>query len=92
METFNENPFAKDTPVTVFSTGSQGDGWFEDNCVKCIKNENCELLKKMFDSTDSLYCVIPLWVAKKIGVDYDPLYQQGGLHKCREFRTGNEPF
>lgn len=36
---------------------------------------------------------IPLWVAKEIGVRYDPLYQTGRLHsQCRKFRTGDEPF
>ena len=100
MEVFNDNPFAKDTPVTPFSNGTEAQSWHECNCDKCIKYEN------QSESEEKAKCklayhidygfvlgTIPLWVAKEIGVRYDPLYQTGRLHsQCREFRTGDEPF
>lgn len=91
-EIFIENPFAKGTPVTIFGSGSQADDWFENNCEKCKNIKSCQLRKKILESNDGLYCVIPLWVAKRLGIDYDPLYQQGELHQCQELNTGEEPF
>lgn len=40
MEVFNDNPFAKDTPVTPFSNGTEAQSWHECNCDKSIKYEN----------------------------------------------------
>lgn len=100
MGTFNENPFAKDTPVTPFSNGTEAQSWHECNCDKCIKYENQseseeEAKCKLAYHVDMGFVLgtIPLWVAKDIGVRYDPMYQTGRLHsQCREFRTGDEPF
>lgn len=93
MSDFCENPFCKDTPVMIFSNGSEADGWFYSNCDKCIKNYNCELRHAMLNSLHDFYCVVPLHIAKRIGIDYNPLYQQGSVEvQCREYRQGDEPF
>lgn len=39
MDVFNDNPFAKDTPVTPFSNGTEAQSWHQCNCDKCIKYE-----------------------------------------------------
>lgn len=93
MKEFNENPFMATTPVCVFSNGTDADDWFSTNCNKCTKQNKCGLEKSMLDSTDSFYCIVPLHIAKRIGIKYDALYQQGQLYKnCKELRIGNEPF
>ena len=100
MEEFNENPFKKDTPVKPFSNCVDAENWKENNCYRCINYESestCEneAKCKMAYYLDLGYIegTIPLWVAKEIGVAYNPLYQTGKLDtRCRGFRTGNEPF
>jgi hypothetical protein len=100
MAEFNENPFAKNTPVTPFSNGTEAECWHERNCDKCIKYENksqCEEDAKCkpayFLDLGFTLGTIPLWVAKEIGAKYDPLYQTVHLYsQCSEFRTGDEPF
>lgn len=92
-EEFNENPFMATTPVCVFSNGTDADSWFQQNCSNCINQNKCELERIMLETDDPFYCVIPLHIAKRIGVKYNPLYQQGTLYPaCSEKRTGNEPF
>ena len=100
MQEFNENPFKKDTPVTPFSNGSEFEYWRDNNCAECInyedESESEEKAKGklayhldygMIDGT------IPLWVAKGIGCDYNPLYQACDLwSSCIKKRKGDEPF
>lgn len=98
MSEFNENPFKKDTPVRCFSNGTEADIWQCNNCDKCIKNEteskteeeaNCKL--SFYLSLGWIEGTIPLWVAKDIGCEYDPLY--GYVHlsnRCRERRLESE--
>lgn len=38
-----DNPFDKDTQVTIFSNGSMADDWALRNCNECNK-KNCDLL------------------------------------------------
>ena len=100
MKTFNENPFAKDTPVHPFSNGTEFMIWTENNCDCCCKinrtlteseNKGCEL--EMHLGVGTITGEIPLWVAKEIGCKYNPMYGYVDLDKeCREFRTGDEPF
>lgn len=100
MSEFNENPFLKDTPIIPFSNGSEFENWQHNNCHNCIKYEDesnneesakCKLAFHLDFGTIS--GTIPLWVAKDIGCDYNPLYQTCNLSKkCREKRKGDEPF
>lgn len=93
MSDFYENPFYHDTPVTIFTSGSEADDWFHRNCDKCVYNDKCGLQKAMLNSLHDFYCVVPLHIAKRIGIDYNPLYQQGLVGvQCREYRQGDEPF
>lgn len=97
---FNENPFAKDTPVIPFSNGTSAMIWQEHNCFKCIKYEGdrksedeakCKLAYNL--DLGFILGTIELWVAKEIGCEYVPLYQSCKLDgECRQFRTGDEPF
>ena len=88
----NENPFLKDTPVTIFTQGSEANDWFRRNCGKCVHKVDCELYKAMLNS-DGFYCTVPLHIAKRIGINYNPLYLQGTPHsRCSEFDNGNNPF
>mgnify|MGYP000622914857 CR=1 FL=1 len=70
---WNNRPFEKDTPVRTFGSGSELATWDAENCDRCIKHEECELC----DAITAAYLGdgrIPLWVAKQIGCQYDPLY------------------
>lgn len=99
MKDFNENPFKKDTPVRPFSNGSEAMEWHDRNCEKCLlyddeaeseETAKCKLafhLDYGFVSSE-----IPIWVAKEIGCDYNPLYGTIKLGNCMEKKTGNEPF
>lgn len=98
VEDFNENPFHRDTKVMIFSSGTEFDDWARRNCDKCLRrnaffDSACPMYDAMMHSTDDYYCRIPLYLAKMIGIKYDPLYQQGqvGL-SCREFYDGQQPF
>lgn len=87
MKEFNENPFKKDTQVSVFSNASQAEDWQENNCEKCAKNSKClmevELAKGWIRST------IELWAAKEIGAKYDALNLKVELNsKCQCFDDG----
>ena len=46
MRDFCENPFLKDTPVLIFSQGSEGDDWMLRNCDKCKNRQNAIRLKQ----------------------------------------------
>ena len=82
MKKFNENPFKKTTPVRPFSNGSEFMDWHGRNCDKCIYYENestspedarCELAYCM-DVAAGITGEVPLWVAREVGCDYNPLY------------------
>lgn len=100
MKEFNENPFLKDTEVIPFSNGSMAESYHSHNCGKCVNyesesaNENeakCKLAYNL--DLGFIKGTIPLWVAKEMGCEYNPLYGTVQLHsKCREFRDGTEPF
>jgi len=100
MEEFNENPFKKDTPITPFSNGTAAANWRAKNCEKCINYENeskteeeakCKLAFHL--DLGTIIGTIPLWAAKEIGCEYNPLYGYCKLSgRCRKYRTGDEPF
>lgn len=100
MAEFNENPFAKNTPVTPFSNSCEFECWKDLNCDLCVNYENeskseeaakCKLAFHLDFGTIS--GSIPLWVAKEIGCNYDPLYQTCSLQPiCRKRRKGDNPF
>jgi hypothetical protein len=100
MKEFNETPFKKDTPVVPFSNGTEFMSWQFANCEQCINYESvstneesakCKLAFHLDFGTIS--GDIPLWVAKGIGCDYDPLYGTVKLvNSCLKKRNGNEPF
>lgn len=93
MSDFCENPFLKDTPVTIFTSSSEADDWFHRNCDRCVSKDKCDLLHSMLNPLHDFYCVVPLHIAKRIGIKYNPLYQQGSVGvQCREYRNGNDPF
>lgn len=89
MKEFNENPFAKNTPVVPFSNSVNADIWSESNCHKCLKYE-CKSKKESEAGCKLAFYIdlgqvegnIPLWVAKEIGCIYtSPLYQLIELSK-----------
>lgn len=91
MNTFNKNPFKKDTPVTPFSNATQYMVWHENNCADCAFYESesesedkakCKLAYHIDIGT--VIGTIPLWVAKEIGCSYDALYQFCDLGHCRK--------
>jgi hypothetical protein len=97
MKEFNENPFKKDTPVLPFSNGTEAEGWMHQNCDKCYKYETesksertakCKLSYHL--SLGFIKGNIPLWVAKEIGCEYDPLYHVTLMNNCRERRGEHE--
>ena len=61
-----------------------------ENCDRCSKHDECELC----DAFMAAYIGdgrVPLWVAKRIGFLYDPLYLSASLEStCRERRTEEE--
>lgn len=70
---WNNHPFEKDTPVRTFGSRSELAAWDAENCDRCIKHDECELC----DAIMAAYIGdgrVPLWVAKRIGCLYDPLY------------------
>ena len=39
------------------------------------------------------YCIVPLHIARRIGIEYNALYQQGRPYsRCDEFDDGSMPF
>ena len=101
MKEFNENPFKKDTPVSPFSNGSEFMDWHCRNCDQCINYENeskresdakCKLAFNI-DMASVLGGTVPLWVAREIGCDYNPLYCSVRMWaECCKKKTGKEPF
>lgn len=87
---WNNHPFEKDTPVRTFGSRSELAAWDAENCDRCIKHDECELC----DAIMAAYIGdgrVPLWVAKRIGCLYDPLYLSASLEStCRERRTEEE--
>jgi hypothetical protein len=81
---WNNHPFEKDTPVRTFGSRSGLAAWDAENCDRCIKHDECELC----DAIMAAYIGdgrVPLWVAKRIGCLYDPLYLSASLEStCRE--------
>lgn len=98
MKEFNENPFKKDTPVVPFSNGTDADIWMCNNCDLCYKHETKSTTEETAKCKMSYYLslgfiegTIPLWVAKEIGCEYNPLYQHVNLsNHCRERRGEHE--
>ena len=97
MSEFNENPFLKDTQVSIFSNATEAEWWQTNNCHQCKKYE-CESQTeekakcKLAFYIDMGFVVntIPLWVAKEVGCKYDPLYQSAELNKkCKQIQDEN---
>ena len=76
--------------VRTFGSRSELAAWDAENCDRCIKHDECELC----DAIMAAYIGdgrVPLWVAKRIGCLYDPLYLSARLKStCRERRTEEE--
>jgi len=93
-------PFDPEKPVRPFSNGTEAMVWRDKNCDKCINYESEsktpeEAKCKLAYYLDLGYIVgaIPLWVAKDMGCDYNPLYGSVTLWSwCTKKRTGDEPF
>lgn len=97
MSDFNENPFEKETPVKPFSNGMEAEYWQNVNCHCCKKYESESKTEdkakcRLAFHIDRGYITgtIPLYIAKAIGCDYNPLYQTCKLNNdCREKRTND---
>ena len=97
MSEFNENPFLKDTPVRCFSNGTDAEIWQHNNCDKCVRYETksktideakCKLA--FYVDLGWIEGSVPLWVAKEIGCEYDPLYLSCKFsNTCRNKTTGD---
>ena len=93
MKPFNENPFARDTPVRTFSNGIEAMFWHGKNCDKCLKYDSESKTEEEAKCKLSFHLdfgfvsgEIPLWVCKEIGCTYDPLYQHGKFsRRCRQY-------
>ena len=87
---WNNHPFEKDTPVRTFGSRSELAAWDAENCDRCIKHDECELV----DSILAAYIVdrrAPPLAAKRIRRLNDPLYLSASLEStCRERRTEEE--
>lgn len=97
MKEFNENPFKADTPVSIFSNGTEAECWMNENCDKCIKHSQEELGHCEIEDAIAEGWIgngtIPLHIAKRMGVEYNPLYQSARPYKhCSEFDNGKMPF
>ena len=69
------------------------EGEYHRNCDRCVSKDKCDLLHSMLKPLHDFYCVVPLHIAKRIGIKYNPLYQQGSVGvQCREYRNGDDPF
>lgn len=104
MKEFNENPFARDTPVRTFSNGCEAMDWHGNNCSNCLKYDaestseeeaKCKFAYHL--DIGFILGTIPLWVCKEIGIDYhNPLYQFGTFHsRCNHYEdetTKDLPF
>jgi len=97
MSEFNENPFKKDTQVSIFSNATEAEWWQTNNCHQCKKYE-CESQTeekakcKLAFHIDMGFIIstIPLWVAKEVGCKYDALYQTAELNtKCKQLQDEN---
>jgi hypothetical protein len=94
MKSFNENPFAKDTPVHTFSNSMEAMFWHGENCDNCLKydvesksEEESKCPLAFYLDMGFITGEIPLWVCKEIGVKYDPLYQHGEFgRRCRHYK------
>jgi hypothetical protein len=100
MSDFNETQSPENKQVVVFERYSQAENWQVINCHRCIliqtaySNEESARCKLGFHIDRSkLLRTVPLWVAKDIGCEYDPLYQTCKLFKsCSEKRKRDEPY
>lgn len=94
MKKWNNNPFDKNTPVVPFSSGESYRQWKAANCNKCLnyesestKEEDAKCKPAFYVDLGTITGDIPLWTAKEIGCEYDPLYQQCQLSNiCRKRR------
>jgi len=86
-----DNPFKKDTPVDIFSNATEADWWKDKNCHQCVyyesestEPEEAGCVLAWYIDLGYILGEIPLWVAKEIGCEYNPLYQRCRLHEtCR---------
>lgn len=104
MEDFNDNPFARDTQVSIFTNDISITYWVKKNCKKCKKSSECDIynvIKKdeipnsQFGSFYIYnYFTLPLHLAKRMGINYtNPLYQIGEAKEiCGEFDSGELQF
>ena len=89
--------FLKDTPVRCFSNGTDAEIWQHNNCDKCVRYETksktideakCKLA--FYVDLGWIEGSVPLWVAKEIGCEYDPLYLSCQFsNTCRNKTTGD---
>ncbi len=104
MADFNDNPFARDTQVSIFTNNID---WLSKNCKKCVKSSECDIYKVIKkDEIEAIrndnipydyiydYFTLPLHLAKRMGINYtNPLYQIGEAKEvCVEFDSGEFPF
>ena len=108
MENFNDNPFARDTEVSIFTKNITIEDWIGKNCKKCKKSSECDIyniIKKgelaastVFNKKEFHYIyhyfTLPLHLAKRMEINYtDPLYQIGVVKEvCGEFDSGELQF
>ena len=97
MEDFNDNPFARDTQVSIFTNDISTTYWINKNCKKCKKSSECDIynvIKKDEIPNSKFgsfyiydYFTLPLHLAKRMGINYNnPLYQIGEVKEvCGEF-------
>jgi len=97
MEDFNDNPFARDTIVSIFTNNISIRDWLSKNCKKCKKSSECDIyniIKKDEIPNSKFgsfyiydYFTLPLHLAKRMGIIYNnPLYQIGNVkEQCGEF-------
>ena len=104
MEDFNDNPFARDTQVSIFANNISIRDWLSKNCKKCKKSSECDIYNviKKDEIPSSLFgylyiyehFTLSLYLAKRMGINYNnPLYQIGEVKEiCSEFDSGEFPF
>lgn len=107
MSDFNDNPFARDTQVSIFTNNISIRDWLSKNCKKCVKSSECDIYKVIkkdeieVTRNDDIpydyvyeYFTLPLHLAKRMGINYtNPLYQIGEAKEvCVEFDSGEFPF
>ena len=88
----NENPFLRTTPVIPFSNATDAERWKDKNCYQCDNYESETTCEEEAGCKLAFYIdlgfiegTIPLWAARDIGCEYDPLYGYVKLDNiCRQ--------